>query len=69
MVNKYRYHKKGAIHCISGCCYQGKPEHGNPDNFVECMTIEEAEAQLKARCVVPFRCSKCKWTIEKGSAK
>jgi len=68
--NKYRFHKLGGtIHCIAGCCYQGKPEHGNPDNFVECMTIEEAEAQLKARGVVPYKCQKCDWTIDKERAQ
>lgn len=69
MVNKYRYHKKGTIHCIAGCCHWGNPKNGNPDNFVECMTIEEAEAQLKAKGVKPLHCKRCTWTLEKEYVK
>ena len=69
MMARYRYHKHGTIHCIEGCCYQGKPEHSNPDNFVECMTIEEAEAQLRNRGVIPCKCRRCNWEIEKERSK
>lgn len=59
----YRVHVKGTIHCLAGCCKRGQKII--EENYFEVCTIEEAEARLKKKNIVPNRCSFCNWLKDK----
>lgn len=63
---KYRYHRRGTIHYIPGCCYWGSnPKESNPDNFEECFTYDEAVQILKSKHVSAMKCQRCDWSQER----
>lgn len=71
MNEKIRYHIRGTIHCIDGGCRWGQEynKSRNDDNYRVCCTYEEAEAVLRARNIVPHKCTHCNWSNYENSNK
>ena len=64
---RYRFHKKGTIHCLAGCCKIGQKIKA--DNYIEVFTVEEAKAWLWERRIVANKCSFCDWSKDKEETK